>query len=1208
MNREIQTSEILRRKIYVVIFLAFVMLGGAALTEYFFYRQEEDTWAEHFQQRLQEEEKRVDEAMSAFRDSVEVDQEEWDEDVVFLGFREGQLFFWSGEVPGVGSLYDQLCEGRKFMKLGNTYYEIRKKVYREVEYFALLRIKDSYPYTSKYVRNRFGDFLKIAEENVDQVGLSFFPSPRGHLIQDKDGNELFYIVYSGRYKERGSNYLLLTFYLLFFLSLFYVYDLILKSTVSWKKQLLYSGIFIVLLLLIRYLAQTFHLPPTLYRLPIFDNTIPEGIFISSIGDLLLSAFCLFEVVYITLTNLKVNYQSDLLRRYRYVLVAGVILVVFLYIDFFNFALDIVVEHLDIHLNIARLIHVGVASIVAFVAIIFGGLVILVTLYGAVTVFQQMLSFREVVRIVTIECIVLWGISSFFHLYTDFWDSFFIWVLTLLIAVNKYLVKRDVQRSIYILVVFLLSVYVVMVTKKYERYKELIRRADYATGLIEERDRNFEKRLQTIDLAIRQSGELEEMLETGDDVSAELLLKNTLLDLIGYNYYTEISFCHPGDRISASDRQDWDCQMYFGELIHLYGERIPETNFFSIGIFDGYVTYMGCYHYPGVTLYLRFDAAQEDEGTGYPRILSRKSEEEDGGVYFYSCGKYVKGELVSSSGNFVYYKNVDAFGKTSRNIEIVEKANYSHMLIPVGEEDTLVVSLPLNSFALYYMNVLYAFFICILITSYALFFNVNRNIIFKRGTLKSRIKNNVISLVFVLFVILTGLHIYINIRSFEERHQAKALEFLKYVNKELEHLECVDWRDCPQILQTLSDMSELLLADINIYSDGGGLVATSRPEIFQYGFDGYLVNPRALKKIIREGVNSYIEREKIGELEYMSAYMPLMLDNGKVYLLNVPYFAQNDELNLDIIIMIVITVNIAIVVMVLAFILSGLVAERVTKPLQLVNGKLKQMRFGGKNEKIVYRPKDEIGTLVQEYNNMVDKLDESIVQLARSERETAWREMARQIAHEIKNPLTPMKLNIQFMLRSLQVEDPEKFKERFRKLSEMLIEQIDHMAAIASAFSDFAKMSETHQEVFDLSETVKGCMALFRSSVGTLEGEVEQGLWVLADRVQMRRVLVNLLKNAEQSIAEKEKGKIRIKACKEEGTIRIRIKDNGSGIAPEIQEKIFEPNFTTKTSGMGLGLAICRQIIGSFGGEIGFETVPGEGTEFFIRLSGAEEPK
>ena len=523
-----------------------------------------------------------------------------------------------------------------------------------------------------------------------------------------------------------------------------------------------------------------------------------------------------------------------------------------------------------------------------------------------------------------------------------------------------------------------------------------------------------------------------------------------------------------------------------------------------------------------------------------------------------------------------------------------------MLIPVDNNSTLVISLHENTFALYYMNVLYAFFVCILLSSYGLFFNVNRNINFRQGTLRARIKNSIISLIFILFVILTALSIYMNTVSFKGRHNAKAIELLKYVNKELERLPCVDARKCPEVTGRLSDMSELLLIDINIYSRQGKLIATSRPEIFEYGFEGTLVDPEALKQIEKLGVTSYIANGKVGELTYMSAYMPLVLDNGKSYILNIPYFAQNDELNLDIIIMVVITVNIAIVMMVLAFILSGLVAERVTRPLQMLNDKLKKMHVGGKNEKIVYNHADEVGRLVEEYNNMVDKLDESIVQLAKSERESAWREMARQIAHEIKNPLTPMKLNIQFMQRSLQVEDPQEFKQRFKDISTVLIEQIDNMASIASAFSDFAKMPVSQKEVFDISEMVSNAVVLFEKNVDRLIYTIEPDIKVWADKEQVYRVVINVLKNAVQSIPEEREGKVEVSVSRVESKVVIRVKDNGCGIPAELKNKIFEPNFTTKTSGMGLGLAISRRIMESMEGTIEFKSLD-VGTEFIITL-------
>lgn len=1193
----------MKRKVFVILFLLVLLLGTTALMESLFYRQDENIWVQRFEDRLHREEMLADETLRSFRDSLTINAGQWEEDLIFVGFRRGKIFFWTDELIGEVDLYGKLVEGGNFVKVGNTYYEVRSKTHNDIDYFALLRIQDIYPYTSKYLKNKFGGFLQISEENMDQLKISTTFADQGHLVKDKDGYGLFYIIYGGNYKERVSSYLLISLYLLFFLGLFYVYDLFLRNTISWKKQLLYFVGFVLFLCGLRAFMQFFSLPVTVYRLPIFDEHLSKNIFISSIGDLLLTTFCIFQIVYITLSNIRINYENERFRRYRYLIACSLIFVVFLYIDFFNFSIDLVVENMDIHLNIAQLIHVGVASILAFIAISFGGLLILLIIFGVVVVCQHILSFTSIVKVITLMSLVLWLISSIFSLYTNFWDCFFIWIITLLIAVNKYLLKRDIQRSIYILVVFLLSIYVVMVTKKYERYKEQRQRMDYATELIEERDYNFEKRLAELDTIILESAELNFLLDTDREEKAETLLRGTLLDMTGYNYYPDITFCRSGDSLWLTDmKEQWDCREYFEQIIRKYGHKINNTHFYSIGIFDGFVTYIGRFRYADTWLYLRFDAAKDDEGPGYPQILSRKSGDENTSVYFYSYAKYSHGELVSSSGDFVYYKKLNAFAKNNQGgVELINKDRYSHMLIPVDNDNTLIISLPESTFALYYMNALYAYFVCMIISSYGLFFNVNRNINFRRGTLKARIKNNVISLIFVLFVILTALSIFMNTKSFESRHNAKAIELLKYVNKELERLDCVNWNKCPDILRILSNMSELLLIDINIYSDGGELVSSSRPEIFQYNFDGVLINPRALLQIRDKGATSYIEHEKVGELGYLSAYMPLVLDNGKAYILNVPYFAQNDELNLDIIIMVVITVNIAIVMMVLAFILSGLVAERVTKPLQMVNEKLRKMRFGGKNEKIVYNHKDEVGTLVQEYNDMVDKLDESIEQLARSERENAWREMARQIAHEIKNPLTPMKLNIQFMLRSLQMEDPEKFKSRFRDISGMLIEQIDNMAAIASAFSDFAKISVAHNETFEVDELVRNCTILFKNNIEVLKCEAGTGLRIFADKEQMRRVLINLLKNAEQSIPENRKGEIEVTVRKVGNKVEIRVRDNGCGIPAEIRKKIFEPNFTTKSGGTGLGLAICRRIVESFGGQIGFISAPDVGTEFFVIL-------
>ena len=1189
------------KKALVVFIAGLTILLGALCWEYILDRHAGEDWVRDFEKRLHDKEAEAESLLKQFRDSVNIDEYVWEEDIVFVGFRNKKVFFWTNEIIGMDGLYDGLNTGDNFIKINNAFYEVRKKVYGDNEYFALLHIKDNYPYDNEYVKNRFGKFLGVDIENADNIIVRRFAQGGEWEIKTKEGKPLFYVQHSENFKDRSVNYLIITFYLLFFISLFYVYNLLLTSASSFRMQLLYITGFILFLLLLRYTMIENQFPGSVYRLPLFDGTLMAGRTVTSIGDLMLSAFSIVQVLYISFSALKVNYQSPKVRRIRYVIMVGLIVLAAVYMFTWTYAISSLIGHTDVHLNIARVVNVGLPSIVAFVAIIMGGVGLIIIIDGAVYILKNLLPLKIVLETVVVVMgflaflCVLWDMDSFF------WGSLFVLVNFILFAVNRYAVNRDMQRSIFILTMSLLSVYIVLTAKKYEQYRELTQRAAYATELIEERDRNFEKKLVEIDEQINDSEVIADLVANYNEEFLRLCLTNDLLDLNGYNYISDITLCRQDDSLRVGvAAQLHCCNDYFGDIINWHGERLGKTNFYFINDFDGYVSYIGRFEFGEVILYLSFDSAKDSEGSGYPQILSRESIEGIDIIYPYSYAKYRDGQLIFSSGEFNYYRSFNSFGEYHGNIAIVEKDHYSHMVIPVNESGGLVMSLSDSIFSLYYVNILYVFFVCILLSSYGLFFSRDHKINYRRGTLKSRIKNSIVSLIFVLFFILTALSIYLNTKSFEDRHRSKATELLKYVNKELEALECVEYTECQDILNVLTNMSEILMIDINIYSQKGMLVATSRPEIFTAGFAGYLVDAEALKSIVDDGSMSFVKEKHIGELNYMSVYMPLALENNKSYILNVPYFTQNDELNLDIVIMVIIAVNIAIVVMVLAFILSGVVAERVTKPLQLVNDKLKQMRIGGKNEKIVYNRRDEVGSLVKEYNNMVEKLEESVSQLAKSERESAWREMARQIAHEIKNPLTPMKLNIQFMLRSLQIEDPDEFKKRFKDVSTVLIEQIDNMASIASAFSDFAKIPVSQKEVFDISEMVQNCATLFEMNVDYLECNIIPGVRVLADKEQVHRVIVNVLQNAVQSIPEDRKGELRIRTDKVGQNVVIRIRDNGVGIPAEIREKIFEPNFTTKTSGMGLGLAISRRIMESMGGIIDFMSLD-VGTEFFIVL-------
>jgi nitrogen fixation/metabolism regulation signal transduction histidine kinase len=285
------------------------------------------------------------------------------------------------------------------------------------------------------------------------------------------------------------------------------------------------------------------------------------------------------------------------------------------------------------------------------------------------------------------------------------------------------------------------------------------------------------------------------------------------------------------------------------------------------------------------------------------------------------------------------------------------------------------------------------------------------------------------------------------------------------------------------------------------------------------------------------------------------------------------------------------------------IVAILIGNKLTLPLLKIEKNLKGIQLGKENAKIEYLGEDEIGRLAKEYNKKVDELAESADLLARTERELAWREMARQVAHEINNPLTPMKLNIQY-LRRIKEQGSENFDEYFDQVSKTLIENIDALSSIASSFSDFARMPNIQNELLDVRERVKEAALLFKNTPNVFIDVVSYGgdpLKIMADKDQFSRALINLIKNGIQSIPRDREGHIIIECKEEDHCALLTITDNGGGIPDQMRAKLFEPSFTTKSSGMGLGLAISKRIIENFKGEIWFQTTMDVGTTFYIKL-------
>jgi two-component system nitrogen regulation sensor histidine kinase NtrY len=407
----------------------------------------------------------------------------------------------------------------------------------------------------------------------------------------------------------------------------------------------------------------------------------------------------------------------------------------------------------------------------------------------------------------------------------------------------------------------------------------------------------------------------------------------------------------------------------------------------------------------------------------------------------------------------------------------------------------------------------------------------------------------------------------------------------------------------ELESSISEVAEIHNVDVNFYDVNGVLKVSTQPYIYNKRILSEMMEPNAYYHLNFNNEMQYIQNETVGKFQYVSIYMPIRDDNGEAYAyLNIPYLNSERELNQEISNFLVTLINLNAFIFVLAGVIALFLTNRITRSFSLIGDKMKAINLGKYNEEIEWSQKDEIGSLVNEYNKMVKKLEESALVLAKSEREGAWREMARQVAHEIKNPLTPMKLSIQYLQRAIDDNRPN-VKELAEKVSGTLIEQIDQLAKIASDFSQFANIGNTNLEVFDVHTVLTSLLALHSTNetIGIIYKPVEDAVYINADRHQVNRLFTNLIQNAIDASFEKDYATITITEEMRGGEILVAIKDEGVGIAPDKLNKIFVPNFTTKSSGTGLGLAICKGIVEKANGKIWFTTAEGEGTVFNVSL-------
>lgn len=606
---------------------------------------------------------------------------------------------------------------------------------------------------------------------------------------------------------------------------------------------------------------------------------------------------------------------------------------------------------------------------------------------------------------------------------------------------------------------------------------------------------------------------------------------------------------------------------------------------------------------------------------YPELLLEEKNKLP--VSDYSYGIYTGGYLSEHSGeyNYPYHNTINVDSLSDGEMIQTISNGFNHLVYKRDMNKTVIISLEEDQTARLLSYFTYLFIVLIFWAVIVwLYFNLRPVLhsdvsTFSYSTVSFRAFIQVAFFIIILSsVLLIGFYTgRFFIQQFNKQSEQKLFEKLEQVAA-LSNFIIYDKLGSQKIdfgYYTLTDLmrnnitsiSSIQKIDINIYNLNGDLLTTSQPAIFEKGFISRKINPNAYSLLTHNVQNQLIQRERIGELNFLSGYKPIILKNGELAaFIHLPYFNSTKYLNEQLGVFFATLISILVFALIAAGLLAPLISKHIARRLDVIAEKFKQVTLGKKNEPIEWHTKDEIGSLVEEFNKMILKLEQNAMLLAKSERESAWREMAKQVAHEIKNPLTPMKLSIQHLQRAYQNNAPNK-EELARKVSNTLIEQIDNLTRIANEFSTFAKMPVSEMERINLTDVLRASYNLYKENESaTFSYEApEHEIFVLADKNELLRVFNNLMLNAIQAIPENKPGKVSVTVKESATSVAVHISDNGIGIKEEEAARLFTPNFTTKNSGTGLGLAISKNIIEGFGGKIYFRSEHGNGTTFTVEL-------
>lgn len=573
----------------------------------------------------------------------------------------------------------------------------------------------------------------------------------------------------------------------------------------------------------------------------------------------------------------------------------------------------------------------------------------------------------------------------------------------------------------------------------------------------------------------------------------------------------------------------------------------------------------------------------------------------------SYAVWANDKYVFTSGDFNYEKlfKRSLMGNTSLHTVGIEAFGYDHIAQEDQNGRVAIVSTKRSPLTYRVANFSFFFvlglFVILVLIFFQGLFNYFRG---RRLFFSARIQLYLNLAFFIPLIIVSITVVSLTTRSSKQQldreYRDKSRVFGEEINTSLDDYLFRNIENTISFNNRLSELANLSNLDANIYSPDGALLATSQPLIFETHLLSPYINANAYQKI-RSGENSFIESERVGKLEYFIAYTAIKSTQTAelIGILGIPFFQSAYFLEQAQIVILTNILNIFAFIFIALLILSYFVSEWLTFPLKFITQSLKRTSLNRLNKPLTWNTTDEIGLMVKEYNGMLYKLSESKNQLEQTQREKAWREIAQQVAHEIKNPLTPMKLTLQQLQRHLENNNGN--AEKTQKAITMLLSQVDTLNDIASSFSGFAKMPEPSIKRLELVSCVRSAVDLHAASGEIAFRSMSKEIFVMGDEQMLHRTFSNIILNGLQSGIPGQAIRIAVNITVHDAMAKVEFRDNGKGIEPSIAELVFLPHFSTKKTGSGIGLAISKQGIEQMNGKIWFETKVGEGTSFFIEL-------